>query len=218
MRLLLVEDDRALAQAFQAGLRLGGYVVDWVKRGDELLAAAGAATYSVILLDLGLPHMSGLEALAAFRARHDHTPVIIITAQDRPAFKVAGLDCGGDDYLVKPVDLDELLARIRAQIRRHDQRSSDVIAAGCIRLDLTGRTVTSREQDVAVTAKEYKILSLLMRRAGRFVSKGDLETIIYDDEVACESNTIEVSISALRRKLGRDAILTARGLGYMIAR
>ncbi len=218
MKVLLVEDDRALGQALQAGLRSGGYAVDWVTRGDDLLAVAGTATYSVILLDLGLPHMSGLDALAAFRLLQDDTPVIIITAQDRPALKIAGLDGGGDDYLVKPVDLDELLARMRALMRRSDKRSSDLISAGDIRLDLTGRTVTRNEAPVAITAKEFKILSLLMRRAGRFVSKGDLESVLYTDDEACESNTIEVSVSALRRKLGREAILTARGLGYMIAR
>ena len=215
---MLVEDDRALGEALQAGLRLGGHVVDWVMRGDDLLAAAGTGAYSVILLDLGLPHMSGLDALAAFRALRDDTPVIIMTAQDHPALKIAGLDGGGDDYLVKPVDLDELLARIRAQVRRRENRHSDMISAGALRLDLTGRTVTRDDLSVAITAKEYKILSLLMRRAGRFVSKSDLEATLYDDDEACESNTIEVSVSALRRKLGRESILTARGLGYMIAR
>jgi DNA-binding response OmpR family regulator len=216
MRVLLVEDDRLLGSALQRGLEIGGVRVDWVTSGDDLVAASPADMFDVVLLDLGLEGMSGLEALRLLRARPDHTPVIIITAQDRPSQKVAGLDAGADDYLVKPLDLDEVLARIRAQIRRADKRSSDLVVAGPIRLDLPGRTAWRDEERVPVTAKEFRILALLMRRAGRFVSKADLEASLYDDETEIESNTIEVAISALRRKLGKDAILTARGLGYMI--
>jgi len=216
MRLLLVEDDADLGAAVVKGLELGGYRVDWVRRGDDLLASSPADSYELVLLDLGLPHMSGLDALAALRSRQDMTPVIIITARDRPAQKVAGLDAGADDYLVKPLDLDELLARIRAQIRRRDGRGSDMLVVGPLRLDLSGRTAWKDELPVAITAKEYKILALLMRRAGRYLSKNELEAHVYDDEVEIGSNTIEVAISALRRKFGSDAILTARGLGYMV--
>jgi DNA-binding response OmpR family regulator len=216
MRILLVEDDIFLGEALQKGLELEGYRVDWVRRGDDLLMMSGSGSYEVVLLDLGLPRLSGLEALAGFRAQRDMTPVIIITAQDRPSQKVAGLDAGADDYLVKPVDLDEVLARIRAQVRRRDHRSSNILEAGPIRLDLNGRVALKEDRSIAITAKEYKILALLMRRAGRFVDKSELEAAVYDDESGAESNTIEVSISALRRKFGRDTILTARGLGYMI--
>lgn len=216
MRILLIEDDVFLGEALRQGLELEGYRVDWVRRGGDLMVTSGTGTYEVVLLDLGLPDLSGLEALAAFRGRRDTTPVIIITAQDRPAQKVAGLDAGADDYLVKPIDLDEVLARIRAQVRRRDNRSSDVVEAGPLRLDLAGRIALKDETPVPITAKEYKILALLMRRAGRFVGKSELESALYDDEAGTESNTIEVSISTLRRKLGRETILTARGLGYMI--
>ncbi len=218
MRLLLVEDDEPLAIALKGALEHEGYRIDWVTRGDDLLAASPAGTYEVVLLDLGLPHMDGMEALAALRARRDLTPVIVITARDRPAQKVAGLDAGADDYLVKPLDLDEVLARIRAQIRRTDGRANETLAVGAVRLDLAGRTAWKDERRVALTAKEFKILALLMRRAGRYVGKAELEADIYDDEVEIESNTIEVSVSALRRKLGSDAILTGRGLGYMVPR
>jgi len=218
MRILLLEDDPALGQALRRGLEQAGYAVDWMTRGDDLATVEPATTHAVILLDLGLPHLSGLEALRALRARRDTTPVIIITAQDRRDQKVAGLDAGADDYLVKPLDLDEMLARIRAQIRRRDNRSSDLVFAGEMRLDLTGRLAWKGDEPVPITAKEYKILALLMRRLGRFVSKSELEAEVYDDDVEIESNTIEVSISALRRKFGREAIVTARGLGYMTPR
>ncbi|WCT72826.1 response regulator transcription factor [Sphingomonas naphthae] len=216
MRTLLVEDDRLLGSALKRGLETAGHRVDWVTAGDDLVAASPAEMYDIVLLDLGLEGMPGIEALRILRARHDDTPVIIITAQDRQAQKVAGLDAGADDYLVKPLDLDEVLARIRAQVRRADRRSSDMVVTGDIRLDLTGRVAWRGEERVAITAKEYRLLAMLMRRAGRFVSKADLEAGLYDDETEIESNTIEVAVSALRRKFGKDAILTARGLGYMI--
>lgn len=216
MRLLLVEDDPDLGAAVVKGLELDGYRVDWVRRGDDLLASNPAESYELVLLDLGLPHMSGLDALAALRSRQDMTPVIIITARDRPGQKVAGLDAGADDYLVKPLDLDEVLARIRAQIRRRDGRGSAMLVVGRLRLDLSGRAAWKDELPVTITAKEYKILALLMRRAGRYLSKNELEAHVYDDEVEISSNTIEVAISGLRRKFGSDAILTARGLGYMM--
>jgi DNA-binding response OmpR family regulator len=216
MRLLLVEDDLLLGAALKKGLELAGYGVDWLTRGDDLPAADPSSKYAVVLLDLGLPHMSGIDALKLLRSRHDTIPVIIITAQDRPDQKVQGLDAGADDFLVKPLDLDELLARIRAQIRRRDNRSSDIVSAGCISLDLTGHCVRKDDESISVTAREFRLLALMMRRAGRFVSKADIEANLYDDETGIESNTVEVAISALRRKLGRDTIITARGIGYMI--
>ena len=217
MRLLIVEDDFFLGEALKRGLELGGYDVHWILRGDDLLAATTAETYEVILLDLELPHLSGLDALRALRGRRDLTPVVIITAQDRSEQKIAGLDAGADDYLVKPIDLDEVMARIRAQIRRRDQRSDNELIVGDIRLDLAGRTVAQGGRMVLLTSKEYRILAMLMRRVRRFVSKTEIESEIYDDTAEIESNTVEVTISALRRKLGREAIITARGLGYMIA-
>jgi len=216
MRLLLVEDDELLGRALKKGLELAGYGVVWLKRGDDLAAVNPAADYALVLLDLELPHMSGLDALKLLRSRHDTTPVIIITAQDRAAQKVQGLDAGADDYLVKPLDLDEVLARIRAQLRRRDHRATDIASIGDVLVDLAGHSVSRDGAIVPVTAKEFRILAMMIRRAGRFVSKGDLEADLYDDDTGIESNTIEVAISALRRKLGRDAIITARGIGYMV--
>jgi DNA-binding response OmpR family regulator len=217
MRLLVVEDDSMLSAGLSRALQRVGYAVDLARNGEEATAAAVAQRYDLILMDLGLPGMSGMAALRAIRASRDPTPVIILTASDRPDQKVEGLDAGADDYVAKPFDLDELLARIRAQIRRRDQRTSDHLDAGDVRLDLAGRTVTRAGTAVALTAKEFRILAELMRRAGAFVSKDELESALYDGEAGVESNTIEVTVYGLRRKLGADLILTARGLGYTIA-
>lgn len=191
-------------------------MVDLFTRGDDVCTAARTNDYDVILLDIGLPHGTGIEVLKALRAAHDATPVIIVTAFDRPQQRVAGLDAGADDYVVKPVDLDELAARIRSQLRRRDGRSNDSIVIGPVALDMTGHVVTLDGEVVSLTAKEYRVLALLMRRARRFVSKADIEAELYDHENWAESNTVEVAISALRRKFGRDFIRTARGLGYMV--
>ncbi|MFT4053821.1 MAG: response regulator transcription factor [Novosphingobium sp.] len=215
-RLLLAEDDADLGPAIRRALELEGHVVDLFTRGDDVLAGARASDYDVILLDIGLPHGSGLEVLRDLRAAGDATPVIIVTAFDRTQQRVAGLDAGADDYVVKPVDLEELAARIRSQLRRRDGRQNDSIAVGPVILDFTGHVATMDGHDVLLTAKEYRVLALLMRRARRFVSKTDIEAELYDQDNWAESNTVEVAISALRRKFGRDFIRTARGLGYMV--
>lgn len=215
-RLLLAEDDVDLGPAIRRALELEGYVVDLFTRGDDVLSAARGERYDVILLDLGLPHGSGLDVLRALRAGRDATPVIIVTAFDRSQQRVAGLDAGADDYVVKPVDLDELAARIRSQLRRRDGRQDDTITVGAVTLDCTGHVATLDGRAVSLTAKEYRVLALLMRRSRRFVSKTDLEAELYDQDHWAESNTVEVAISALRRKFGRDFIRTARGLGYMV--
>ena len=215
-RLLVAEDDADLGPAMKRALELDGYVADLFTRGDDVLAAASVATYDVILLDLGLPHMSGLEVLRELRSAKNVTPVIIITAFDRTPHRVAGLDAGADDYVVKPVDLEELAARIRSQLRRKDRRQDDSISVGEVTLDFSGHVATLDGESVALTAKEYRVLALLMRRNRRFVSKAELEGELYDQDHWVESNTVEVAISALRRKFGRDFIRTARGLGYMV--
>ena len=217
-RLLLVEDDVSLGRALKGALEAAGHAVDWVQRGEDALLSIRSENYGVFLLDLGLPDLSGLEVLRAFRLENHQVPVIVITAQDLTSQRIAGLDAGADDYLVKPVDIDELAARVRAQLRRRDGRGSDIVVAQHVILDLSGRTVTLREVPVALTAKEFRIVALLMRRVGRFVSKTELETMLYDHDQYVESNTVEVAISALRRKLGREFIITARGLGYMVAK
>jgi DNA-binding response OmpR family regulator len=218
MRLLIAEDDPMLGAGLKRALERAGYAADWAKTGEEALSAAAADSYALILLDLGLPDADGLAVLREIRRRRRTLPIIIVTAQDRAEQKVEGLDAGADDYVVKPFDLDELLARIRAQVRSHDRRSSDQLAAHDVVLDLAARTVTLRGVPVGLTAKEFKVLAALMRRLGQFVSKAELETAVYDADAEVESNTIETAVYALRRKLGAELILTARGLGYTIPR
>jgi DNA-binding response OmpR family regulator len=218
MRLLLAEDDEMLGAGLKRTLQRVGYTVDWAMDGEEAIAAAKAQDYALILLDLGLPRVDGMEALHAIRAQKDLTPIIILTARDRPEQKVGGLDGGADDYVVKPFDLEELLARIRAQIRHRERRASDVLFTRGVQIDLAARTATLHDQPVALTAKEFKVLAVLMRRMGQFVSKDELEAALYDAAAEVESNTIEVAIYGLRRKLGAELIVTARGLGYMAPR
>jgi len=216
VRLLVIEDDATLSDGLSRALHRAGYAVDLAGDAEAGLAAARAQSYGVILLDLGLPDVGGMAVLRDLRGRGDTTPVIILTANDKSGQKVAGLDGGADDYVSKPFDLDELLARIRAQIRKREGRASDTLTAGDVQLDLVGRTVTQRGEPVPLTAKAFRVLAELMRRPGRFVSKAELEAALYDGDDGAESNTIEVAIYALRRRLGSELILTARGLGYMI--
>lgn len=218
MSILLVEDDRLLGDGMRRALEHVGYTVTWARDGQEALSAALTQRYSCILLDLRMPLMNGIEALKQIRERGDKTPVIIVTANERPDQKVDGLDAGADDYLVKPFDLSELLARVRAQIRRHDGRTTDTITVGDVCLNLVGRTATLADKPVGLTAKEFRVLAQLMRRAGSFVSKQELEDTLYDYNASIESNTIEVTVYTLRRKLGARFIITGRGLGYMVSR
>ena len=216
MRLLIAEDDPMLGAGLRRALQRAGYTVDLATTGEDAITAMRTQSYALILMDIGLPTVSGLEALKTVRGRRDPTPVILVTARDRPEQKVEGLDAGADDYVVKPFDLDELLARIRAHIRRGEQRTSDALSAHGVSVDLAARTVTSSGDPVSVTAKEFKVLAALMRRMGQFVSKEELEGTVYDDTAEVESNTIETAVYGLRRKLGSGLIVTARGLGYTI--
>ena len=218
MSVLLVEDDALLGEGVRHALTREGHSVTWAKDGEEALAAADAQSYSCILLDLRMPHVGGLGVLKRLRAKGNQTPVIIVTASEQPSQKIEGLDAGADDYLVKPFDLDELLARVRAQIRRLDGRTSNTISCSNVCLDLSARTATLDGQPVALTAKEFRVLTHLMRKAGKFINKQELENALYDDSAEIESNTIEVTIYALRRKLGPRFITTGRGLGYMVSR
>jgi len=218
MRLLLVEDDKALGETLRLALQRAGYVVDWT--GDARAAVAGALSqeYAAVLLDLSLGGLDGGSALRALRAARNDTPVIIMTALDDRLRKLRELDAGADDYLVKPFDLDELLARLRVHVRRRDGRTSDVLQAGPVRLDLAARTASRDGEPVSLTAREFRVLAALMRRTGAFVSKSELDAALYDDAAEVESNTIEVAVCALRRKFGAPFIITARGLGYMVPR
>jgi two-component system, OmpR family, response regulator QseB len=217
MRLLLVEDDSMIGAAAQQGLRQEGHAVDWVRDGREAEAAAANGVYDLVLLDLGLPRRDGLSILRALRARGESVPVLIITARDAVADRIAGLDAGADDYLVKPFDLDELSARVRAVVRRRSGRSESVLRAGDLELDTAARRVKWKGREVALSAREYALLEALADRTGAYLTRAQLEERLYgwDEEIA--SNAVEVHIHALRRKLAPGVIRNVRGLGYTIA-
>lgn len=216
MRLLLVEDDALLGDGVRAGLQQSGFVVDWVKDGQAAKLALEAETYALVVLDLGLPRLSGTDLLKWLRATGNDTPVLILTARDTVADRVNGLDAGADDYLIKPFDLDELSARIRALLRRAGGRAAPLIAHGKLEIDPASRQVTLAGKPVELSAREYAILLVLLENAGRALSREQLEQSLYGwgDEV--ESNAVEVHIHHLRRKLGTELIRTLRGVGYLV--
>lgn len=215
MRILLVEDDQMLGEALLTGLGQAGYLTDWLQDGLEALEACYANAYEAVILDINLPGMSGLEVLRALR-RHSDAPVIIMTARDGVADRIEGLDLGADDYVVKPFELGELLARLRAVQRRSHGRAQSVIALRDIELDTAARAVRKNGEWVRMRAREYQVLEVLMQRAGRVVSKSDIESQVYGWDDDFESNTVEATIYALRKKLGKDLIETLRGIGYVI--
>ncbi len=218
MRLLLVEDDPTLGDAVRAFLQAQGQVVDWVKRVDEARAAA-LEPFDAVLLDWKLPDGSGVQWLRELRARpsaNQRVSVLLLTARDTVSDRIEGLDAGADDYLVKPFELSELAARLRAVTRRAAGRPSPSLRAGPIELDPAARRVTVDGEPVECTAREYALLEALMRRAGRIVSRGELEQLLYGYDGEISSNAIEVHLSSLRRKLGRGAIETVRGMGYRL--
>jgi DNA-binding response OmpR family regulator len=220
MRLLLVEDDAMLGAALKAGLRQDGHAVDWARSAEEAhtawLAAGRAAAYDAVVLDLGLPDGSGLDLLKSARGRRVATPVLIATARDRVADRIAGLDSGADDYMVKPIDLDELSARLRAIERRVSGRAETAIVIGDIAIDPATRGVTRDGQPVDLTARELAVLLALARRPGATVSREQLVEALYGWDESIESNAIDVYIHHLRRKLGAAAIDTQRGLGWRL--
>lgn len=221
MRLLLVEDDAMLGAALRAGLRQDGHAVDWVRSADEAhtawIAVGKAAAYDAVVLDLGLPDGSGLDLLKRARQRRVATPVLIATARDRVADRIAGLDAGADDYMVKPIDLDELAARLRAIERRVAGRADTAIVIGDIAIDPSTRNVTQADQPVDLTARELAVLLALARRPGTTLSRDQLVEALYGWDESIESNAIDVYIHHLRRKLGADVIETQRGLGWRLA-
>lgn len=218
MRILLVEDDRMIAEGVRKALRGEGFAVDWVQDGEAALTAAGNETYDLVLLDLGLPKRDGLDVLRSLRSRGNALPVLIVTARDAVADRVKGLDAGADDYLVKPFDLDELGARMRALIRRQAGRCESVIRHGSLTLDPAAHQVTLEGAPVALSAREFALLEALLARPGAVLSKAQLEEKMYGWGEEIGSNTVEVYIHALRKKLGADLIRNVRGLGYMIAK
>ena len=216
MRVLLVEDDALLGAAIHAGLEQSDYTVDWLRDGAQAASALRTAEPDLLILDIGLPGRSGLEVLAELRARGSNLPVLLLTARDTVSDRIAGLDRGADDYLVKPFDLGELTARLRAIARRRGGRAEAVIRHGDLVLDPASRAVTRAGESVSLSAKATMILEALLERPGIPVSRERLELTLYGWNEGVDSNTIEVHVHHLRKKLGKDLIRTVRGLGYMI--
>src|SRR3954471_20879366 len=220
MRILLVEDDPMIGKTLQQALQQDGYAVDWVRDGEagRVALATGGEAYALVLLDLGLPRRSGLDLLKEIRRAGNKVRVLVVTARDAVADRVAGLDAGADDYLVKPFSLDELGARMRALLRRDIAREDNVLRNGDIALDPAARTVTRAGVAVELSAREFALLAALLERPGQALSKSQLEERLYGWGEEVESNTVEVHVHNLRKKLGADAIRTIRGVGYWIAR
>jgi len=217
MRILLAEDDHSLGETILAWLRLDQHAVDWVERGDSAQTALMTHHYDCVLLDRGLPGLSGDALLAQLRAAGNTVPVILITAYNALADRVEGLDLGADDYLVKPFELEEMSARIRAAVRRGASAPSNALMHGAISLNCESRQASLHGQSVALTAREYHVLHALLLRKNSIVSRAQIEEALYGWGEEVESNAIEVHIHHLRKKFGAERIVTVRGLGYRLA-
>jgi DNA-binding response OmpR family regulator len=218
MRILLAEDDALLGDGLRAGLRQRGFEVDWVRDGAAAERELRAECYAAAVLDLGLPLRDGLHVLAAVRHAGITLPVLVLTARDAVPDRIKGLDIGADDYVVKPIDLDELAARLRALVRRAHGKPHERLTAHDVELDPAARTVTRAGTALALSAREFDLLHALMLNAGRVLSREQLERHLYGWGQEVESNTIEVHIHHLRRKVGPGVIETVRGVGYMLPR
>lgn len=218
MRILLVEDDAQLGAALQAGLRQTGLAVDWARDGQAAEWALKTESFDGVVLDLGLPRVDGMTVLQHMRARGNDVPVLILTARDGVGDKINGLDAGADDYLIKPVDLDELAARLRALSRRRAGRSAPELIHGEIVLNPAERSVYRNGLLVELSVREFSLLQTLLENVGRILSKSQLEQSLYGWRDEPDSNVLEVHIHHLRKKLGADLIRTLRGVGYGIAR
>lgn len=218
MRILLVEDDPLLGDGLRAGLRALGFQVDWVRDGEAAERELRAEPYAAAVLDLGLPRRDGLDVLAAVRAAGVTLPVLVLTARDAVSDRIRGLDGGADDYVLKPVDLHELAARLRALVRRANGQSQETLRVGPLALDAAARQVWRDGQVVTLSPREFDLLHALMLAGGRVLSREQLEQQLYAWGQEVESNTIEVHVHHLRRKLGPAAIQTVRGVGYSVPR
>ena len=218
MRILLAEDDALLGDGLRAGLRQLGFLVDWVRDGEAAERELRAQPYTAAVLDLGLPRKDGLQVLAAIRTSKIPTPVLVLTARDTVPDRILGLDLGADDYVVKPVDLHELAARLRALVRRAHGQPQECLTAQDVVLDPASRTVRKADVAVALSNREFALLQAFMLGAGRVLSREQLEQQLYSWGQEVDSNAIEVHIHNLRRKLGNTLIHTVRGVGYTLLR
>jgi two-component system response regulator QseB len=218
MRVLVAEDDPMIGASVRQGLRQDGFVVDWVEDGGAAELALAEKVHDAVVLDLGLPKRTGLEVLGAMRRSGDGRPVLILTARDAVADRVQGLDAGADDYLVKPFDLDELSARLRALLRRGSGRAEPVLASGAVELNPATREARLKGEPLPLSPREFALLEALLARPGTILSRTQLEDKLYGWSDPVESNAVEVHIHALRKKLGADFIRNVRGVGWMVAR
>jgi len=216
MRLLLIEDDPMIGSAVRQGLVQAGFTIDWVTDGAAGRAAVANAVYDAVILDIGLPRVDGLTLLRELRSRRDTVPVLIISARDAVADRIAGLNAGADDYLLKPFDFDELIARLRSLLRRQAGAASSVMTVGALSLDTVQRTVMQGGRELSLTAKEFSLLEALLRAPGAVISRERLEESIYGWGEEVGSNAVEVHLHNLRRKLGANVIRNVRGVGYRI--
>ena len=216
MRVLVVEDDRLLGDALRVGLAQAGFAADWVQDGSAGLVALASEPFAAVVLDLGLPKLSGLDLLKRLRAACNTVPVLILTARDAVVDRIAGLDAGADDYLLKPVDLGELAARLRALVRRSAGRAAPLLTVGPLAIDPAAHTTRFRDRAVELSAREFALLHELALAAGRVLSKEQLAERVYGWGEELESNAVEVHVHHLRRKLAPGVIVTVRGVGYFV--
>lgn len=218
MRILLVEDDALLGDGIRKSLSHLGFTVDWLRNGRAAEAAIGTEEYAAIVLDIGLPERDGLAVLQSARTRGIHTPILMLTARDATPDKLKGFSLGADDYVIKPVDMEELAARLNALIRRAGGRASPRIQVGEVEIDPDTRQAWRAGQAIDLSAKEFALLEMMLQNAGRVLTRAQLEQSLYGWSDGADSNTIEVFIHHLRKKLGSDFIQTLRGIGYTVRR
>jgi len=216
MRVLLVEDDLLLGDGVKSGLSQEGITVEWLKDGRDALNATFNNDFDAVILDLGLPTLSGIDVLRQMRKNANNTPVLILTARDAVSERVSGLDAGADDYMVKPFDLDELGARLRALHRRSHGSSAPILKHGSLEMDPAAHSVTFNQEPINLSAREFALLRVLLENAGRIVTRGSLEDRLFGWDNEIESNSLEVFIHHLRKKFGSELIRTVRGIGYTI--
>ncbi|MCB1901416.1 response regulator transcription factor [Cognatazoarcus halotolerans] len=216
MRVLLVEDDRMIGETVEAALKDAAYAADWVRDGQTAIEALAVQKYDLVLLDLGLPKQDGFQVLRSIRGRNDAVPVLIVTARDALDDRVQGLDAGADDYVLKPFEMAELLARMRAVVRRKGGTAGPLLSNGVLSLDVATKVVTARGESFALSAREFALLEALLIRPGAILSRSELEDRMYGWGAEVESNVVEFMIHSLRKKLGSDAIKNVRGAGWLV--